>query len=243
MRAHAGDWPRIRLRVRDHTPLSEVGHVLFKTYRQRTLVGLTLMAAQAFFYNAIFFTYALVLTNFYAIPAGEIGWYILPFAAGNVFGPIVLGRLFDTIGRKVMIAATYALIGYPAGRDRLSLQPEPADGADAHHRLDARFLLCLGGGELRLSDGERDFPAGDSSACHRVLLCGRYRRRRRGGTVAIGRADQYRIARQRRHWLSHWGAVDDCGRRRARRSGASPPRASRSRPSPGRCLLSNHNGI
>jgi MFS family permease len=53
---HAGDWPRIRLRVRDHTPLREVGHVLFKTYRERTLVGLTLMAAQAFFYNAIFFT-------------------------------------------------------------------------------------------------------------------------------------------------------------------------------------------
>jgi MFS family permease len=102
---------RTRLRVRDHTPLVEVGRVLFKTYRQRTLVGLTLMAAQAFFYNAIFFTYALVLTNFYGIPAGDIGWYILPFAAGNVVGPLLLGRLFDTIGRKVMIAVTYAISG------------------------------------------------------------------------------------------------------------------------------------
>jgi MFS family permease len=102
---------RVRLRTRDHTPLAEVGHVLFKTYRQRTFVGLTLMAAQAFFYNAIFFTYALVLINFYSIPAGEIGWYILPFAAGNVLGPILLGRLFDTIGRKVMIATTYAMSG------------------------------------------------------------------------------------------------------------------------------------
>jgi MFS family permease len=106
-----GAWPRVRLRVRDHTPLTEVGRVLFKTYRQRTFVGLTLMAAQAFFYNAIFFTYALVLTHFYAIPAGEIGWYMLPFAAGNVLGPILLGRLFDTIGRKVMITATYGLSG------------------------------------------------------------------------------------------------------------------------------------
>jgi MFS family permease len=105
------EWPRVRLRMRDHTPLAEVGRVLFKTYRQRTLVGLTLMAAQAFFYNAIFFTYALVLTNFYDIPAGEIGWYILPFAAGNVLGPILLGRLFDTIGRKVMIATTYGVSG------------------------------------------------------------------------------------------------------------------------------------
>ena len=69
------------------------------------------MAAQAFFYNAIFFTYALILTDFYAIPAHAVGWYILPFAAGNVLGPIVLGHLFDTVGRKIMIASTYALSG------------------------------------------------------------------------------------------------------------------------------------
>jgi MFS family permease len=84
---------------------------LFETYRQRTLVGLTLMTAQAFFYNAIFFTYALVLTEFYGTPANAVGWYILPFAAGNVLGPLLLGRLFDTVGRKIMIAATYAISG------------------------------------------------------------------------------------------------------------------------------------
>jgi MFS family permease len=97
--------------MRRHTPLGEVARTLFETYRSRTLVGLSLMAAQAFFYNAIFFTYALVLTDFYGIPAGEVGWYILPFAAGNVLGPILLGRLFDTLGRRVMIASTYALSG------------------------------------------------------------------------------------------------------------------------------------
>jgi MFS family permease len=102
---------RVRVRMRDHTPLREVARTLFVTYRQRTLVGLTLMAAQAFFYNAIFFTYALILTDFYAIPAAAVGWYILPFAAGNVLGPILLGRLFDTVGRKIMIASTYALSG------------------------------------------------------------------------------------------------------------------------------------
>jgi MFS family permease len=102
---------RVRLRMRAHTPLTDVAHVLFSTYRTRTLVGLTLMAAQAFFYNAIFFTYALILTNFYDIPADRVGWYLLPFAAGNVLGPILLGRFFDTIGRKAMIAFTYAASG------------------------------------------------------------------------------------------------------------------------------------
>ncbi len=104
-------FPRMRLRSRHHTPLSEVAGTLFKDYRQRTLVGLALMTAQAFFYNAIFFTYALVLTDFYAIPSGEVGWYLLPFAVGNFMGPIVLGRLFDVIGRKPMIAFTYAISG------------------------------------------------------------------------------------------------------------------------------------
>jgi MFS family permease len=102
---------KIRLRMRDHTPLAEVTRALFVTYRRRTLVGLCLMAAQAFFYNAIFFTYALVLTDFYRTPADRVGWYILPFAAGNVLGPLLLGRLFDTVGRKIMIAATYGLSG------------------------------------------------------------------------------------------------------------------------------------
>ena len=109
--ANARRAPRVRLHTRDHTPLAEVARVLFRTYRTRTLVGLALMAAQAFFYNAIFFTYALVLSDFYHTPADQIGWYILPFAAGNVLGPILLGRLFDTIGRKVMIALTYGLSG------------------------------------------------------------------------------------------------------------------------------------
>lgn len=101
----------VRLRARTHTPLSEVARALFVTYRQRTLVGLSLMASQAFFYNAIFFTYALILIDYYHVPADAVGWYILPFAAGNMLGPLLLGRLFDTVGRKVMIASTYAVSG------------------------------------------------------------------------------------------------------------------------------------
>jgi MFS family permease len=103
--------PKIKLRMRSHTPLREVAHTLFTAYRQRSLVGLVLMAAQAFFYNAIFFTFALILTDFFGIPANHVGWYILPFAAGNFLGPLLLGRLFDTLGRRKMITLTYGVSG------------------------------------------------------------------------------------------------------------------------------------
>jgi MFS family permease len=73
------------------------------------------MASQAFCYNAVLFTYALILTRFYGIPSGQVGWFMLPFALGNFAGPLLLGRLFDTIGRKVMITATYALSGIGMG--------------------------------------------------------------------------------------------------------------------------------
>ena len=104
-------WPKIRLQMRHHTPLREVARTLFSVYRQRSMVGLALMTAQAFFYNAIFFTFALVLTDFFGIASNQVGWYILPFAAGNFLGPLLLGRLFDTLGRRAMITFTYAVSG------------------------------------------------------------------------------------------------------------------------------------
>ena len=109
--AHTQALPKIKIRMRDHTPLREVAQTLFSTYRQRALVGLVLMVSQAFFYNAIFFTFALVLIDFFNIPANHVGWYILPFAAGNFLGPLLLGRLFDTLGRRTMIAFTYGVSG------------------------------------------------------------------------------------------------------------------------------------
>ena len=97
--------------MRTHTTLQEVATNLFGSQRRRTVVGLSLMAAQAFFYNAIFFTYALILTDFYGVPAQDIGWYLLPFAAGNFLGPVLLGRFFDTLGRRIMLTFTYAISG------------------------------------------------------------------------------------------------------------------------------------
>jgi MFS family permease len=102
---------RIGLRQKTATGLVQVARTLLADYPRRTVLGIVLMATQAFCYNAIFFTYALILTNFFAVPAGAVGWFLLPFAAGNFAGPLLLGHLFDSVGRKTMITATYGLTG------------------------------------------------------------------------------------------------------------------------------------
>ena len=103
--------PLTRLRPRGPIAWRTVWRVMFVQHPRRALLGVALMAAQAFFYNAIFFTYGLVLARFYAVPEADIGHYLLPFALGNVLGPFVLGRWFDTIGRRPMIALTYLTSG------------------------------------------------------------------------------------------------------------------------------------
>jgi MFS family permease len=107
----AHDSPPTRIHTRTHTPWREIWNAVAHQHRDRSFLGLVLMTTQAFFYNAIFFTYALVLMRFYGVPGQSVGGYLLPFALGNVLGPIVLGHFFDTIGRKQMIAATYGLSG------------------------------------------------------------------------------------------------------------------------------------
>jgi MFS family permease len=101
----------VRFRRRGHTSLREVLTIMLHQQRRRTVLGVTLMACQAFCYNAIFFTYALVLTKFYGIASQHVGWYLLPFALGNLLGPLLMGPLFDSVGRKVMITLTYAMSG------------------------------------------------------------------------------------------------------------------------------------
>ena len=85
--------------------------VLLRRYPRRVVLGVSLMSAQAFLYNAIFFTYALVLTRYYEVSEARVGLFLLPFAAGNFLGPLLLGPLFDRVGRRIMITGTYALTG------------------------------------------------------------------------------------------------------------------------------------
>jgi len=104
---------------------------LVRSYPTRTLLGATLMTAQSFLYNAIFFTYALVLSKFYSVEPGRVGLYIVPFAVGNFLGPLMLGRFFDSVGRKPMLALTYgfsgallALTGYLFWQDHLTARTQ-----------------------------------------------------------------------------------------------------------------------
>lgn len=123
----------IVLRPQRSFGLARVAHVMFTRYRSRSALCVMLMMSQAFLYNAIFFTYALVLTRFYDVPAGKTGLYLLPFAIGNFLGPVALGHWFDTIGRRPMIALTYgtsatllALTGWLFTQDLLSAAGQTA---------------------------------------------------------------------------------------------------------------------
>ena len=98
----------LSIRPRRSFGLGVVLHAMFVTHRKRSLLVMVLMLSQAFLFNAIFFTYGLVLTKFYAVPVDRIGLHILPLAAGNLLGPFLLGPLFDTIGRRRMIGGTFA---------------------------------------------------------------------------------------------------------------------------------------
>ncbi len=112
--SHGGDLPAptgepLKIRPQTKYGFGMIAKAMFLQYRARALLGLALMVSQAFFYNAVFFTYALVLTKFYNIPGEKTGLYLLPFALGNFLGPIVLGHFFDTIGRRKMISGTYTI--------------------------------------------------------------------------------------------------------------------------------------
>jgi MFS family permease len=106
-----GDDKCIEIKPAENIGYVALARVLFKEYPKRAVYGATLMITQSFLYNAIFFTYVLVLGNFYGVDASKAPLFLIAFAVGNLAGPLTLGHLFDTIGRKKMIAGTYILSG------------------------------------------------------------------------------------------------------------------------------------
>ncbi len=103
--------PALRVVTGQSYGLRDVARVLVKHHPRRTAFCLTLMIAQAFFYNSIFFSYALILTKFFGVAPERVGGYLVPFALGNFLGPLVLGRTFDAWGRRPMIVFSYAASG------------------------------------------------------------------------------------------------------------------------------------
>ncbi len=126
------------------------------TIASRTTLGVVLMASQAFVYNAIFFTYALILTSFYNVPADKVGLYILPFAIGNFLGPLLLGPLVRHAGAAADDHRHLRDLGRAAGGDGLDVPCRPSRRHDADGDVERGLLLRLGGGECGLSHRGRD---------------------------------------------------------------------------------------
>jgi MFS family permease len=97
----------IEVRQRDSTGFVEIARTLFSRYPSRSFLGFMLLATQAFVYNAVLFTFSNVLTSLFKVGASVAGLYLIPFGIANFLGALLLGRLFDTVGRRIMISATY----------------------------------------------------------------------------------------------------------------------------------------
>ena len=200
----------IKVREQEQVGFLTIARTVFGAYPRRTIVGLSLFVGQAFLYNAVFFTYALVLTTFYGLSSGSVPLYIIPFAVGNFLGLLLLGRLFDSVGRKPMIAGCY-VVGAAAGRHRVPVQAGGVDGADADRGVVRDLLLRVGGRQRGLSDRQRDLPDGDPGAGHRLLLRGRHRHRRNHRAAAVRQARRDQGCESGLLGLHPRGSTDDRG--------------------------------
>jgi MFS family permease len=99
----------IDIHPRPPVGIGEIASTMLRDYPRRSVLGLSLFVGQAFLYNAVFFTQALVLSKFFDVDSAKVGLYIVPLAIGNFLGPVLLGRLFDTVGRRVMITLSYVV--------------------------------------------------------------------------------------------------------------------------------------
>jgi len=133
----------IEVRERPAVTFLQVARVVFGGYPRRSVLGLSLFVGQAFLYNAIFFTYSLVLTTFYHVSSDSVGYYLIAFAAGNFLGPLVLGRLFDVVGRRPMIAGLLPAVGRHAGDHGMALRSRGADRQHPDRGVGRDLLLRL----------------------------------------------------------------------------------------------------
>jgi MFS family permease len=196
----------LTVRPRKSFGLGLILHAMLHQYRERSILAAVLLTAQAFLFNAVFFSYGLVLTTFHGVPEQSTGLYLLPLAVSNFLGPVLLSPLFDIVGRRVMIAGTYAAAGVLLLLTAVLLGFDVFTAWTPDDCLDGDLLFRLRGGELRLPDRERDLSAGGAGAGNRDILRDRHRgrRRRRPGAIRLS----YRIRRYCRGCL---GLCHRCG--------------------------------
>ena len=170
-------------------------------YRQRSILALTLMVAQSFLYNSVFFTFGLIIAKFYHVPNERVGLYLLPLAIGNFCGPLLLGSLFDTVGRKKMIAGTFAMSGV------LLLATAYMFGAGLLSAVTQTIAWCViilfrvRCRQFRLPDGQRNISPRNPRTGHRLLLRTRHGYRRRHVSAPVRVADPIRFCLARKFWI------------------------------------------
>ena len=182
----------LTIRQRKTISFAEIAKTVFTLYPKRTVLCFSLFVGQAFLYNAFFFTYGDSLSTFLGVK--QTGYYIAVFAASNFLGALLLGPLFDTVGRVRMISGTYILSGVLLAVAGFILGDLTRDDPD--HLRHGDLLLRLGRRQRGVPHRERGLPDGDAGAVHRVLLRDRHRRRRHHRPAAIRQADRQRLRRQ-----------------------------------------------
>jgi MFS family permease len=197
-------------------------HLLFTSYRRRAVLGASLLITQSFLYNAIFFTYTLVLTRFYNVSETLAPAYLIAFAVGNLAGPLTIGRLFDTIGRKPMISATYIGSGAMLAITAWLFDQGALTAVTQTIAWCVIFFFASAGRLRRVPDRQRDLPAGGLGGGDRSVLRHRpvLRRHRPHPVRRAHRRGQRPV--QAVHRLSHRRRRDD--RRRRHRTPARRPR-------------------
>ena len=208
----APEGDKLKLAVRDHTPIKDIfKSMLSEENRSRSFLGLVLMVGQSFFFNAVFFTYALVVKKFYHVTDNELPIHLLPFAIASFFGPMTLGRLFDKIGRKPMITATYAIAGVLLAAICLPF---------AHGSLGVRgmgicftviFFVASSAASAAYLTVSEIFPLEIRAFAIAIFLLAGDADRRGGGTGSFWDADRFGVEGERGVGLRAGGFADDRG--------------------------------
>ena len=176
---------KLRIRCRKHVPWREIWRAMAYEHRQRSLLGFTLMVTQAFFYNAVMFTYGLVLLRYYDVKAEHVGLYLIPLTLGELLRAAVDGAPLRHGRAAAHDRRDVHPVWRAAGDHGLAVPREAADDLHASGVVERDLLRRLVGSQLSLPDGQRDLSAGDPRLRDRALLHLRHVRGRRGGARAV----------------------------------------------------------